>query len=189
MTLILNLYDGAIALMQRILGEWFLPTLARFTFGAVLLVYFWNSAKTKLGDGIFGFLHPSENAFIQVFPQKMEAYGYDISAFSSLDTLIVTAGTLAEFLLPLLIVIGLFTRIAAIGMTGFVIIQSLVDVYGHMVGVKTIGAWFDGPSNSLIMDQRLLWMVVFAILIVKGAGPLSLDRLLRRRSTNHRSPF
>ncbi len=180
MTPILNLYDGTIALMHRMLGDWFLPTLARFTFAAVLLVYFWNSAKTKLGDGVLGFLHPNENAFMQVFPQKMEAYGYDISAFGGFDTLIVTAGTLAEFLLPLLIVIGLFTRIAAIGMVGFVIVQSLVDVYGHMVGTKTVGAWFDGPSNALIMDQRLLWMVVFAILIIKGAGPVSLDRLLRR---------
>jgi putative oxidoreductase len=180
MTPIVNLYDHMTALMQQVLGGWFLPTLARFTFAAVLLVYFWNSAKTKLGDGFFGFLHPNENAFMQVFPQKMATYGYDISAFGGFDTLVVTTGTLAEFLLPLLIVTGLFTRIAAIGMVGFVAIQTQVDIFGHMVGTKTIGAWFDGPSNSLIMDQRLLWMVVFAILLVKGAGPLSLDRLLRR---------
>jgi putative oxidoreductase len=35
---------------------------------------------------------------------------------------VVVAGTLAEFILPLLIVIGLFTRLAAFGMIGFVIV-------------------------------------------------------------------
>ncbi len=180
MTTIIKLYDGAIGLMQRVLGDWFLPTLARFTFAAVLLVYFWNSTKTKLGTGFFGFLSPNENAFMQIFPNKMEAYGYDISAFGGFDTIVVIAGTIAEFVLPLLIVIGLFTRIAAIGMAGFVMVQSFVDIYGHVVGAKTIGAWFDGPSGSLIMDQRLLWMLIFAVLLIKGAGPLSLDRVLRR---------
>jgi len=179
MTPIFRIYDGAVGLMQRLSGVWFLPTLARFSFAAVLLVYFWNSAKTKLGDGMLGIFNPNENAFIQVFPKKMEEYGYDISAFGGFDTLVVTAGTIAEFLLPALIVIGLLTRIAAMGMIGFVIVQSTVDIYGHMVGAQTIGGWFDGPSDSLILDQRLLWMVMLAVLVVKGAGPLSLDRLLR----------
>ena len=47
-----------------------LPTLARFTFAAVLLMYFWGSAMTKLGDGIFGLFSPSVGAYAQIFPQK-----------------------------------------------------------------------------------------------------------------------
>ena len=82
-----------------------------------------------------------------------------------------------------MIVVGLLTRLAAFGMIGFVIVQSWVDVTGHGVGGKDLGAWFDGPSGSLIMDQRLLWVVLFVILIVRGAGPISVDRLLSRRPT------
>ena len=40
------------------------------------------------------------------------------------------------------------------------------------------GAWFDRASDALILDQRALWMLLFLVLIVKGAGPLSADRLL-----------
>ncbi len=180
MNRILSLYDSLVVGLTNAFGAWLLPTLARFSFAAVLLVYFWNSARTKIGDGFFGFFNPSDNGYIQVFPKKFEALGYDSSLFGTFDSLIVLVGTWAEFILPLLIVLGLFTRLAALGMVGFVIVQSVVDVTGHGVDAKTLGAWFDGPSNALIMDQRLLWMVLFVILIVKGAGPISVDRLLSR---------
>lgn len=181
MTLLARLNALVAALVSKLLGDWFLPSLARFSFAAVLLFYFWNSAKTKLGSGIFGFLRPSDNAYVQVFPAKAEAAGYDFSEFGALEWLVTVAGTWAEFILPALIVLGLFTRLAALGMVGFVLVQSYVDINGHGVAGKTLGAWFDAPSGSLIMDQRLLWMVLLSILIVKGAGPISLDRLLVRR--------
>ena len=42
----------------------------------------------------------------------------------------------------------------------------------------TIGAWFDAASDALILDQRALWVFVLLTLVLKGAGPLSLDRVL-----------
>lgn len=180
MTQLLSLYDRTINGLTRLLGAWFIPTLARFTFAATLLFYFWNSAMTKLGEGFFGFLSPSLNAYIQIFPKKTEAVGYDISGFNAFDWLVAVAGTWAEFILPALIVVGLFTRLAALGMIGFVFVQSYVDVTGHGVGGTDLGAWFDGPSGSLIMDQRLFWVFLFLVLIVKGAGALSLDAILNR---------
>ncbi|GGA24932.1 DoxX family protein [Neptunicoccus cionae] len=180
MTAAISFYHTLMASVLRALEGWFLPTLARFSFAAVLLFYFWNSAFTKTGAGFFGFLSPTENAYIQIFPKKFEAAGYDISQMGAFEWLVAVAGTTAEFLLPFLILIGLFTRLAALGMVGFVVVQSLVDIYGHGVGGATLGAWFDGPSNSLILDQRLIWILLLAVLFVKGAGPISLDRLLRR---------
>ena len=180
MTRIFTLYDRFIHLMLRLLGDWFLPSIARFTFAATLLFYFWNSAMTKLGEGFFGFLSPSLNAYIQIFPAKTEAVGFDISGFNTFDWLVVTTGTWAEFILPLLIVIGLFTRIAAIGMIGFVFVQSFVDVTGHGVGGRDLGGWFDGASGSLILDQRLFWVFTLVLLVIKGAGPISLDTLFKR---------
>ena len=94
----------------------------------------------------------------------------------------MVAGTLAEFILPLLIVIGLFTRLAAFGMICFVIVQSLTDLYGRgwIAHTETLGAWFDGLPTSTTLDQRAFWMFVLVTLVLKGAGPLSLDRLLSR---------
>jgi len=178
MNAIIKLHNSVIGSVTGLLGAWFLPSLARFTFVAVLLGYFWNSALTKLGGGFFGFLHPNEGAFYQIFPAKTEALGFDISQFSWMEHLIVIIGTWAEFVLPLLIMIGLFTRLAAAGMSIFVLVQSFVDITGHGVDDRTVGSWFDANSGALVLDQRLLWMMLFAVLFVKGAGPLSLDRLL-----------
>ena len=161
-------------------GDAALPLLARLVFAGVLLMYYWNSGLTKLGDGIFGFLQPSAGAYVQIFPKAMEAAGYDTSQLTLFHWAVVTGGTIAEFLLPFLIIIGLFTRLAAFGMIGFVILQSLTDLYGHggIAQEGTLGAWFDRMSDALILDQRAFWVLCLLILVFKGAGALSVDRLL-----------
>lgn len=171
------------ALFDRIegVGDWLYPLFARFVFAATLLVYYWNSALTKLGDGITGLLRPSVGAYAQVFPRQMEAVMYDPTQLSAGHWLVVVAGTWAEFLLPALIVLGLATRLAALGMIGFVVVQSLTDIYGHaMTDSATVGAWFDRFPDRVILDQRLFWMFMLGYLVLRGAGALSLDGLLRR---------
>lgn len=165
-------------------GDWLLPTLARFTVLATLLIYYWQSAVLKIGSGIFGIFQPSLGAYAQIFPKAMEAVGYDVSKLGVFHWAVVTAGTLAEFILPALILVGLFTRLAAIGLIGFVVVQSLTDLYGHggIAHTETLGAWFDRLPDGVILDQRLFWVTALVVLVVKGAGPLSLDRLLSRRS-------
>ena len=154
-------------------GEWFVPLGARFTFVAVLLGYYWSSAMTKFSKGFFGFLSPTLGAHYQILPGITEAAGYDLEMIHPIFTLIVLLGSWAEVILPLLILIGLFTRGAALAMMGFVVVQSLVDICGHDVEA---GAWFDRASDAVIMDQRLFWVFILAILVIKGAGPLSVDR-------------
>lgn len=172
------LYDRTADALNTSAG-FILPTLARFVFAATLLLYFWNSANTKWDGTPFT---PGVGGYAQIFPKVMEAVGYDISQMSIFHWAVVVAGTLAEYILPLLIVIGLFTRFAAIGMIGFVIVQSLTDLYGHggIEHTETLGAWFDGLPTGTILDQRAFWMVVLVTLALKGAGPLSVDRLLSR---------
>lgn len=182
MTALISLHNALFDMVERA-GNFLLPLFARFTFAAVLLVYYWNSGLTKLGDGIFGFLSPSIGAYSQIFPRKLEAAGYDVSQFGLFEWAVVTAGTLAEFALPLLIVIGLATRLASLGMIGFIVVQSLTDIVGHgATDQKTLGAWFDRLSDGVILDQRLLWIFVLIVLVVKGAGLLSVDALLRRKA-------
>ncbi len=154
-----------------------LPTLARLTFGGVLTGYFWASALTKFDSFPFGL---STGAFAQIYPKQIEALGYDASLIGLFPWLVVLAGSYAEFILPALILLGAVTRPAALGMIGFIIVQSLTDIWGHLAGPETIGTWFDRIADAQIMDQRALWVMLLAILVVKGAGPLSIDRLTRQ---------
>jgi len=181
MTFVVSLYDAVFGLIERI-GDWALPLLARFVIAATLLFYYWNSGLTKIGDGPFGIFNPSAGAYMQIFPKQMEAVSYDTSQLSNFHWLVVVCGTWAEFLLPALIVLGLMTRISALGMIGFVIMQSLTDVFGHgLTDAKALGAWFDRFPDGIIMDQRLFWVFTLMYLVVRGAGAISLDTLVRRR--------
>lgn len=164
-----------------------LGTLARFLFAATLLVYFWNSGLTKLGEGITGLFQPGLGAYAQIFPKAMEAAGYDVSQLGTFHYLVVLGGTWAEFILPALIIIGLFTRLAALGMIGFVVVQTLTDLYGHggFAHAETLGAWFDRLPDGVILDQRAFWVFTLLVLVMKGAGPLSADRFLRNAPSAH----
>ena len=181
MTVLIWIHDAVFDRISRA-GDVILPLFARFTFAATLLLYFWASALTKVGSGPLGLFQPSVGAYAQIFPKKFEAVGYDASQLGVFEWAVVVAGTMAEFILPVLIVIGLFSRLAALGMIGFVVVQSLTDVYGHgMADAKTLGAWFDKAADSAIMDQRLFWVFVLSVVVFKGAGALSVDALLRAR--------
>lgn len=180
-TAVQNLHSSVFDFFQRLLQNWFPGLLARFVFAAVLFMYYFNSAKTKVGEGLSGFFTIDDGAFIQILPTVMEQYGYDASQIPAFPyQLIVYAGTYGEFILPVLIVLGLFTRIAAVGMVAFVFIQSYVDITAHGADEKTIGAWFDRINDSAILDQRALWVFLLVYLAIYGAGKVSLDRLFVR---------
>ena len=167
--------------LERVEG--LLPLLARIVFAGVLLMYFWVSGLTKLGDGaFFGLLEPSLGAYAQIFPRAMEAASYDVSQLGLWHYLVVLAGTVTEFVLPALIVLGLLTRLAALGMIGFIVVQSLTDVVGHGArAVETLGRWFDRLPDAAILDQRAFWVLLLVILVIKGGGALSFDRALAPR--------
>lgn len=178
MTSMLSRINGLAAPLAKL--DWLVPTLARFLFASILFTYFWVSGLTKLGDGFFGFLQPSVGAYAQIFPKATEAVLYDVSQLGVFHWLVVVAGTWAEFILPILIVAGLLTRFAALGMIGFIVVQSLTDLYGHgaIEHAGTLGAMFDKIPDGIVLDQRALWVFLMIVLVIKGAGPLSLDRLL-----------
>ena len=175
MTPLFAAYDKAALSLDRA-APLVLPTLSRVVFAGVLLSYFWASGLTKIGAGP---LTPSSGAYAQIFPRVFEQLGYDESAFALWQTLVVLGATYAEFLLPLMILIGLLTRFAALGMIGFIVVQSLTDIFGHGADATTIGRWFDRASDALILDQRALWVLPLVVLVMLGAGPVSVDARLR----------
>ncbi|WP_299962930.1 DoxX family protein [uncultured Roseobacter sp.] len=177
----ISLYASVTDRLSR--ADWLLSTVARLVFAGTLLMYFWVSGMTKLGDGLAGLFQPSDGAYVQIFPRAMEAVTYDSSQLSLFHLAVVVAGTWAEFILPALIVLGLLTRLSALGMIGFIIVQSLTDLIGHggLAHPETVGAWFDRFPDSAILDQRSFWILLLIILVVKGAGPLSLDAALGKK--------
>lgn len=153
-------------------GRDHLGLIVRLMFLVLLLPYYINSALTKI-DG-FGL---SAGAFAQILPPIAEQYLYDTEAIPFFPWhLIVWAGTLAEFALPILIIAGVLTRLSALGMIGFVLVQTIVDIVFHGA---TAGALANGLPNELL-DQRLLWVFLLGLLVFSGAGKFSVDKIITK---------
>ena len=181
--ILMSAYHRFFGAVEQFTANWLPGLLARAVFAGVLFMYFLGSAMTKVGDGLTGIFVVQDNAYFQILPSVVEAYGYDASQVPFLPWgLVVYLGTYSEILLPVLIVLGLFTRIAALGMIGFVMVQSYVDIAFHGVDEMTVGRWFDSLSDAAIMDQRALWVFLLVYLVIYGAGRISLDHVLRSRS-------
>jgi len=168
---LVSTYNSISGRADRMSG-FIVPTLARLVFAAVLLVYYWNSAGLKIDGSIFS---PSAGAFGQIFPKAAEAVLYDVTQLNIFQRVVIFAGTVAEYVLPALIVLGLLTRLAALGTIGFIWVQTIVDVTGH--GVK-LGSLFNNAVE--LVDQRVMWSFLLLVLVFKGAGALSIDALVRR---------
>jgi putative oxidoreductase len=176
MNSLITLHARIFGALESHLAPALLPSLARLLFVGALFMYYWNAGLTKIGDGFGGLFQLSPGAYVQILPRAVEAVGYDPSALGALARATVLFGTWAEFLLPILLAVGLFTRIAALGMIGFVMVQTWVDVMGHGA---VLGALFDRHADGLI-DTRAFWIFPLLLLVFKGAGPLSLDTALAR---------
>ncbi|WP_102223554.1 DoxX family protein [Acidimangrovimonas sediminis] len=160
----------------RLHGAGAMSLAARLVFASVLLRFFLQSAATKIGPGGL-----TDGAYYQILPKMFEAAGYDAAALAWPWHVVVAAGTVAELALPLMLVTGLATRVAALGLLGFFAVMSLTDVYGHMVDGATIGLPFDADPYGKILDQRLLWAMIVAVPLWLGGGAVSLDRLIAPR--------
>ncbi|MCU0830404.1 MAG: DoxX family protein [Rhizobiaceae bacterium] len=182
-TRLIRLHGGVFGAVERTTQHWLPGLAARFAFAAVLSGYYFSSFLTKIGPGVLGPFTVADNAYYQIVPLVIEAAGYDAANVALVPwKLIVWFGTYAELVLPLLVVAGLFTRLASLGMIGFIIVQSLVDVFQHKIGAEATGAWFDRAPDAAILDQRLLWVTILLFLVIKGAGLISLDAMLARRA-------
>lgn len=173
-----GLHERVFARFTASLDGWFIGLCARALFVAVLLPYYINSALTKPGEGVFGVFTPGAGAFAQILPPIAEQYSYDTSAIAFVPWhLVVILGTLSEFVLPVLIALGLFTRLGALGMIGFIVVQTAVDVAFHGAAP---GMLFNTQPSELL-DLRALWLFPLVVLLVNGPGSVSVDAWLRRR--------
>jgi putative oxidoreductase len=123
-----------------------------------LAVPFFKSGLTKW-DGFLSLSPAAQFLFEEEFKLHIFGQAYAFPA----PELIAWMDSIAEFLLPVLLVIGLATRISALGllvMTG--VIQLVVP---------------EGWANF-----HLPWAALAVAIIAIGPGPLSLDRLIEQRA-------
>jgi putative oxidoreductase len=85
--------------------------------------------------------------------------------------LAAVAGTVGELLFPALLILGLLTRVGALGL--FAVNLMAVASYWHVLGQ-------DGFEAALA--QHVLWGYMLAVIALCGAGRLSLDHLLEKRA-------
>ncbi|NWG24323.1 MAG: DoxX family protein [Pseudorhodoplanes sp.] len=139
-----GLINRSIALMDAI-PYWFVALVARISIGAV----FWQSGQTKL-DG----WHVSSAAIeLFTFEYKLPLIDPVIAAYLA---------AFAEHVFPVLLVLGLATRYAALALLGMTLV---IEIFVYP------DAW---PTHGT-------WATCFLLLMMKGPGPVSLDHLLARR--------
>jgi putative oxidoreductase len=136
---------------------WFVSLLTRFAVASL----FWRSVQTKIsGWGLFEqswkFWNVSESTFllfeneysVPLLPVKLAAY----------------LATFGEFFLSIAIVLGLLTRLSAVGL---LIMTAVIQVFVYP------DAW----------NIHILWAALLFYLIKYGGGTISIDYLLHKKMT------
>ena len=142
----LALYDRAIAVISARVPEGLTLLFLRIAFAGV----FWRSGRAKVEEG--SFFSISDTAY---FLFREEYSGVPLPP----DTAAVLA-TVSEHLFPILLVIGLFTRLSALALLGMTMVIQIF-VYPE--------AWW---------QVHALWTAMALVLVVRGGGMFALDALL-----------
>ncbi len=148
----------------RALGRWAEPL-----FNLLLrLVVAWDFFKSGL-TRVEGW------KFFTGFNVSAEHWQKQVGLFTDIHPLplippVITAltATTAELLLPILLAIGLFTRVPALGL---LIMTAIIE----FVAANTP----QGIENGISNHQHILWMLLLGYVVIRGAGPLSLDGFVR----------
>jgi putative oxidoreductase len=145
MTALVSIYNRLAELAGRLLPETVLLLVARLGIAAV----FFQSGRTK----VEGWLTITDSTYY--------LFETDYKLPFVPPHLAAHMATYSEHLFPILLVLGLGTRFAALGLLGM---TTVIEVFVYP------DAW---PTH-------LSWAAILLPLIAKGGGALSLDRLLRR---------
>lgn len=144
----LRRYDAATGGLSGAVPE----SLSLFLVRLALAGVFWRSGQTKVEPG----------AWFRLTDATRELFRTEYAGVPLPPDLAAVLANAAEHVLPVLLVLGLFTRGAALGLIGMTLVIQ-VFVYPE--------AWW--PVHSL-------WTAMAAVLFVRGGGLLSLDALAAR---------
>ena len=139
-------YDALAGWLDSSLPEGLVLLFVRITLGGV----FWRSGQTKVEEG----------SWFQLTDATRELFRTEYAAVPLPAEFAAVAATSAEHILPALLLVGLFTRGAALGLLGMTAVIQLF-VYPE--------AWW--PVHSL-------WAALALVILQRGGGIFALDRLL-----------
>ncbi|PKL94506.1 MAG: DoxX family protein [Gammaproteobacteria bacterium HGW-Gammaproteobacteria-9] len=135
-------WNGVAQRMQQLLGDSLLHLLARLAIAAIFL-----SGRTKV------------SGVLDITPGTFELFRSEYALPLLPPPIAAHLATYAEHLFPLLLVLGLFTRLSALALLVMTLVIQLF-IYPD--------AW----------STHLSWAALLLLLIGRGAGRLSLDHLL-----------
>lgn len=135
-----------LAALRNLIPEWLLLLVARAAVASV----FWLSGRTKV-DGVLTLRDSTYTLFAEEY--RVPLLPSDVAAHLA---------TYAEHLFPILLVIGLFTRLSAAALFAMTLVIQIF-VYPN--------AW----------ATHLTWAALLLLLVARGGGSLSLDNVLQRR--------
>jgi len=144
-----TLIAGTLRLVEdaaRLVPAWLIALLAR---GAIAYT-FWSSGRSKVS----GFLDISQSTFF------LFEHEYSVPLIPS--EVAAHMATYAEHLFPVLLVLGLFTRLSALALLGM---TAVIQVFVYPE------AW----------NVHMWWAIALLYLMKHGAGMLSLDHVLHKR--------
>ena len=146
---ILAAYDRVTLALAGKAGEGIALLFLRIAFAGI----FWRSGRTKIEEGSWITISDTTNLLFS------EEYG-GVPLPSEFAAL---AATTAEHLFPILLVVGLATRLSAVAL---LIMTLVIQFFVYP------DAWW--PVHSL-------WAAMALVLIARGGGLISVDRWLTRR--------
>ncbi len=146
---IVHCYDRMVAGLSGRIPEGLALVFVRVALAGI----FWRSGRTKV----------AEESWFQISDTTYELFRTEYSGVPFPADFAAATATGAEHLFPLLLAIGLFTRLSALALLGMTLVIQFF-VYPE--------AWW--PVHSL-------WVALALVLIVRGGGRFSLDRLLAAR--------
>lgn len=127
---------------------------------------FWRSGQSKLDGGeVFGV---KWNPF-DIAEKKIYLFQYEFGFPEAIAPLATRIAALGEFVLPLMLIVGLFSRVGALGL---LIMTAVIQfwVFPEQL-LNPNGNW----------SLHLLWASALLFVLARGPGVISLDAMLGRR--------
>lgn len=148
MNRIVAFYDRGVAIAASRIPK----SIALFLLRLALAGVFWRSGQTKVIEG----------SFLQIDPSQYDLFASEFSGLPLDPAIAVPLTTYAEHFFPILLLLGLATRFSA---GALLVMTMVIQIFVFP------DAWW--PVHSL-------WVAMAAILIVRGGGLFSLDALIAR---------
>ncbi len=145
----LKLYDRMVGLVSPHWPESLVLLFVRVVFAGI----FWRSGQAKMAEG----------TWFTISDGTWELFRTEYSGVPLPPELAAPLAAGAEHLFPVLLVMGLFTRISAAALLGM---TAVIQIFVYP------DAWW---------TEHSLWTALALVLIVRGGGMFAIDNVLTRR--------